>query len=400
MEEEQVINRNSGFTTIPRTNVKVIHPFRVGGQGYGLERNILSTLPGLADLGLEVVALAVNEERSGEPISTWFVDALEEANVKLVEVSVKGRLPFRLAVSFSEVFRRERPAIVHSHDYKTDLALLLSDAGDAVRMTTVHGWLSRSPIERGYEWLNVQACKRLDATVVFCEDYRRRLTDRGVPAASVLVIPVGHNPTGLPTTDADLRATWGFPDGATVVGQIGRLSDEKRPDLFIRVAEKLAPSFPEARFVLVGDGHMKGELTELTRSLGLTEQVLLAGYNPNMADVFSAIDIAVNSSSTESMPRSLLEAGSAGLPVVATAVGGSPEIVLDGVTGYVCEPDDQAGMEGRIGALIKDAGLRNELGGAARKHVHTVFSIESCSKRLAEAYQKLALQRGRGNGDG
>ena len=159
--------------------MNVIHLFRTGGPGYGLERNILCTLPGLVEQGVETVGLAVTEARVG-PVPDAFAAQLDAAGVRLVRVESSGRLPFGLAHRLGRLFDRERPDILHSHGYKCDLAMLLARTGDAVRMTTVHGWCSRTRKERFYEWLNVQGCKRMDAVVVFCEDYKRRLVARGV----------------------------------------------------------------------------------------------------------------------------------------------------------------------------------------------------------------------------
>jgi len=366
--------------------VKVIHPFRTGGAGYGLERNILCTLPGLVDRGIEAVALAVTEPRSG-PVSPEFAAQLDAAGVRLVTIAAEGRLPCRLARRMSEVFGDEAPDVIHSHDYKCDLAMLWAKTGDAARMTTVHGWCSRTAKERFYEWLNVRCCKRMDRVIVFCEDYRRRLTKRGVPGRIIRVVPVGLDARVVPGDGADLREAWGVPDDAVVVAQIGRLSREKGPDLFVRVAAELSETLPQARFVLVGDGLMRDKLE------AQGAPVLFAGYVRHMADVLRAVDIAVNCSLTEAIPRTVLEAGSAGIPVVATRVGGIPDAVEDGVTGILCDPGDAAAVAAAITKLAEDPALRAALGAAAKERVGTVFSIAACSERLAEAYESVLKER-------
>ena len=368
--------------------MKVIHPFRTEPAGYGRERNILCTLPGLVKHDVDAIALAITEQRSGS-VSETFAAQLEQAGVRLVTVESERRLPFKLARRMSEVFEAEKPDIIHSHDYKSDLAMLLAKTGGAVRMNTVHGWCSRNAKERFYEWLNVQCCKRMDAVVVFCEDYKRRLTRRGVPRRLVHVVPVGLDPAVVPREGIDFRKQWGIADDAVVVAQLGRLSKEKHPEAFVQVARNLSQRFSQARFVLIGDGEMREELEQRIKSLDKSNVVIFAGYVRAMADVLDAIDIAVNCSSTEAIPRTVLEAGSAGRPVVATAVGGVPDAIADGKTGILAPPGEVGAIEAGIAKLIQDNELRRQMGIAARERIGTVFSVEACTRRLAGLYGQL-----------
>jgi glycosyltransferase involved in cell wall biosynthesis len=368
--------------------VKVIHPFRTGAAGYGLERNILCTLPGLVEQGVETVALVVTEPRSGAP-SDQFIERLRRRGVRVVRVETRRRLPVGLARRMSAVFAKERPEVIHSHDYKCDLAMLWSRTGRAARMTTVHGWCSRAAKERFYEWVQVQCCKRMDAVVVFCEDYRRRLTGRGVPRRLVRVAPVGLDPRVIPREDVDLRSRWGVGPEHVLVAQLGRLSREKRPDLFVELATRLSDRYPAARFVLVGDGELRDALERQIEDFGKGDVIRLAGYVLGMGDVLGAIDVAVNCSTTEAIPRTILEAGWAGVPVVATAVGGVPDAVETGVTGLLCPPGDAEALAGAVARLIEDPDLRQAMGAAARERVGTVFSIDACSQRLVELYETL-----------
>ncbi len=367
--------------------MKAIHPFRTGSSGYGLERNILCSLPGLVEEGVETVALAVTEERSG-PIDDRFRSRLEGTGVKVITICTRGRLPFGLGRTMSEVFEEEQPDVVHSHGYKCDLAMMLADTADAVRMTTVHGWCSRTRKERFYEWLQVRCGRRMDAVVVFCDDYKRRLTRRGVSAELVHVAPVGLNSSMVPSGDIDFRERWGVPPDGLLVVQVGRLSREKRPDLFVRAASELEPDLPSARFVLVGDGPLRPELESHPGP------VRCAGYVREMADVWDGADIAVNCSTTEALPRTLLEAGAAGVPAVAASVGGIPDVVIDGETGLLCPPDDASELVNAIRRLATDAGLRSQMGRAAKERVETVFSVAACSRKLVALYRSLLEERG------
>jgi len=372
--------------------LRALHLFRTSATGYGLERNLLCTLPGLVEQGVETAAVAVVEGRSGG-VSRDFAERLDRAGVRLIPLRSGGRVPVKLARRLSGVFRAEGPDIVHSHGYKCDLAMLLAATGNAARVTTIHGWCSRNVKERVYEWLNVRFCRRMDVVIALCEDYRRRLVERGVPGRLVRVAPVGTSTDAVPRGAGDCRETWNVPADGVLVAQLGRLSPEKRPDLFVELAAGLCPTLPSARFVLVGDGAMLEPLRRHVRSLGLEDRILFAGYVQGMADVFDAVDVVVNCSSTEGVPRTLLEAGMAGVPAVATAVGGVPDIVADGVTGIVCGADDAEGVGRGVERLARDAALRKRMGEAARRRISEVFSVAACSRRLVEVYEEALAAR-------
>jgi len=378
---------------VERCILKVIHLFRTGNSGYGLERNILCTLPGLVKLGVETVALAVTEKRAS-PMSQEFADRLESAGIRFLRVESEGRLPFSLARSFSEVFRAERPQIIHSHGYKCDVAMLLADVNSAVRMTTIHGWCSRNVVERFYEWIDVQCCKRMDCTIVFCEDYRQRLLVRGVPDRLVRIVPVGLDSTVVPGEGEDFRKRWGVPDDAVVVAQIGRLSQEKHPEIFVEAASQLAYRFPHARFMLVGDGPMLDHLKRQAAVAGHSDSIIFTGYLHGMADVLRSLDVAVSCSSTEGLPRTLLEAGVNSVPVVATSVGGTGDVIENGVTGILCRSGDVTAIEAGIARLVADATMRRRMGAAAKERVATHFSVEACSRHLVETYESLCTAAG------
>ena len=375
--------------------MKVVHFFRTSAAGYGLERNILCTLPGLVERGIEVTGVGVTEEHVS-PAAPDFVERLQDSGVRWTTIESCSRLPFALARRLSHILSTEKPDIVHSHGYKCDVGMLLANTGDAVRMTTVHGWLSRNVLERFYEWINVQSCKRLDRVIVFCEDYRRRLLSRGVPDKVIRVIPVGLDTRVVPRMGTDFRNEWGVPENGLLIAQIGRLSPEKHPEMFIEVACRLSEKFPHARFVLVGDGTMRKRLEQTVMSAGKGDVIRFAGYVHEVADVADAIDIGVNCSATEGIPRTLLEAGAAGVPVVATDVGGVPDALDDGVTGILCPSGDARAIEAGLTRLLEDVELRAKMGAAARDRVATVFSIEMCSWRLIAEYETLLADRAAG----
>jgi len=132
----------------------------------------------------------------------------------------------------------------------------------------------------------------------------------------------------------------GIPEDAVLVGQIGRLSPEKGPDVFLRAALAAHGSAPDVHFVLVGEGPLRADLQELVARLGLASRVHFAGLRQDMASVYAELDIVVSASRSEAMPLALLEAMSCGLPVVATRVGGVPDLIQPGLSGWLVGDGD------------------------------------------------------------
>ncbi len=367
--------------------MKVLHVFATGGEAYGIERTLFSILPALAAEGVDVRVAVVAETRAGG-LGERTAAGLRDCRCEYDVIEAKGRLPLGPARRLRQLVREHSPDVVHSHGYKCDLASLLSRAGRP-RVSTVHGFCSRTSRERFYEWINVRCLKRMDAVIALCEDYRRRLLCRGVPDDRIRVAHVGVDPDRIPGSGRNFRREWSIGGDEVLVVQVGRLSPEKNPALFIEVAQRLCSirrggaCVAPARFVLVGDGQLMSQLRAATSDAG----VLLAGYVEEVGDVFRAADIAVNCSTTEGLPGALLEAGAMGVPVVATDVGGVAEIVEDGVTGILCPSGDAEAIAAAIGRLVEDGAFRKRAGAAARERIRTTFSVAACARRLLDVYE-------------
>ena len=147
-----------------------------------------------------------------------------------------------------------------------------------------------------------------------------------------------------------VRAALGIAPDAPVVGTVGRLAEVKQQGVLIRAFAQVLPAFPAARLLLVGDGPLRAELEGLAGSLGLGGAVLFAGYQSNPERYLAAMDVFVLPSRAEAMPLVIPEAWAAGRPVVASRVGGIPELIADGKTGLLVAPGDVDGLAARRGS--------------------------------------------------
>jgi glycosyltransferase involved in cell wall biosynthesis len=213
----------------------------------------------------------------------------------------------------------------------------------------------------------------------------------GIDPARIVVIRNGVElpaPTDAATRRA-ARTRWDIADDAFVVGCVSNLKPTKGIDHLLRAFARLERS-EATRLVVIGEGPSRVPLTELARSLGVRDRVLLAGTEPDVQPLLAGFDVFVHPSDTEGLPNAVLEAAAAGLPIVATDVGGTSEIVIDGRTGVLVPAGDVPAIAAAIERLRDDAPARSRLGFAAREHARTTFGMERLVAETAELYERLA----------
>jgi glycosyltransferase involved in cell wall biosynthesis len=202
----------------------------------------------------------------------------------------------------------------------------------------------------------------------------------------------------IPPLEADDRARWrrdlGVGDHELLVGSVANYLPVKRHDLLIEAFAAVANAVADAHLVLVGEGPMRPAMEARIRTLGLDERVRLVGSIADPTSMAGAFDVAVQSSRSEGLPNALLEAAAAGRPIVATAAGGSGEIVLDGVTGLLVPVDDPGALASAMIRALADGELRTRLGGAARERAATVFGMDRFVSEFADLYLELVRARG------
>jgi len=147
---------------------------------------------------------------------------------------------------------------------------------------------------------------------------------------------------------------------------------------------------PDVRFVILGEGELRGALEDQIKHLHLERHVFLAGFRPDVLELMKDFDVFALSSTHEGMCTSLVDAMAAGKPAVATTVGGVPEVVADGETGYLVAAHDQRSMAARIVQLLKDDGLRTRMGEAGRARARALFTVERMVAGTLAVYERLA----------
>ena len=208
-------------------------------------------------------------------------------------------------------------------------------------------------------------------------------------------IPPGVDPEALAPArpPAEVRASLGTPAGAPVLLFVGSLAREKRLDRLFAWAAGARRHHPELRVWLVGDGPLRADAEREAAGFGFTEAATFVGAQERVGDYLAAADLLLLSSDTEGMPGAVLEAAVAGLPAVASAVGGVPECIEDGVTGILVSPADDAAGAAAVAALLADPGRRRAMGEAARRRAEERYLIDAVAARYLDFYQRVLAHR-------
>jgi glycosyltransferase involved in cell wall biosynthesis len=248
------------------------------------------------------------------------------------------------------------------------------------------------------------ACMMADSIIANADAVRSWLESQGHPPEKIRVIRNGVDLTrfaaqlGVPR----LHREFGLSDRAPLIAVLARLSRVKGIDDFVRAASGVASRFPEARFVVFGDSSHTGdplelayadELRQLAATLGIGDRLFFAGYRTDVAELLPEISLSVLPSHTEGLPNAILESMAAGVPVVATNVGGVPELIENGVNGLLVPPHDPRALSAAICRLLADPALAAGMATAAKRDARERFSVERMVRETEELYASWPLER-------
>jgi glycosyltransferase involved in cell wall biosynthesis len=304
---------------------------------------------------------------------------------------------FTAAREIAGHLRRLDAAILCCSGYKPDIIGWLAARRAGVPVVAVaHGWTSATLKVRLNEGLDRLVLRRMDCTVCVSQAQAVKVRRAGVPARKLCVIRNAVHPSSMcaadPAAREALRGMFRRPPGR-IVGAAGRLSPEKGFDQLVEAAALVRRRAPDIGFVLFGDGPQRDSLARLITSRGLEGAFLLAGFRTDLDRFLHAWDLAVLPSHTEGLPVIVLEAMAAAVPVVATAVGGTPEVVEEGVTGYLVPDRNPAALADRILAVLRDEPARVALGLRGRERVRDRFTFSAQSHAYSRLFERLTTGR-------
>jgi glycosyltransferase involved in cell wall biosynthesis len=295
----------------------------------------------------------------------------------------------RAVEELTDRLRRLPADILCCHGYKPDVLGWLAGRRAGIPVVAVaHGWTAATLKVRFNELVDRLALRGMDRVVCVSEGQASKVRRWGVPARRVVVIrdSVQVDRFDEPDPAIRVRLLRLFADPPRlIVGAAGRLSPEKGFHLLVSAAERILAADRSIGFVLYGDGPLRDDLRRRIASAGLEDRFILGGFCTELDRILPHLDVVVLPSFTEGLPNILLEAGAAYVAVVATAVGGTPEAVVDGRTGYLVAPGDSDALARRISDLLNDPVERRAMGRRGRARVEEQFTFQG----QAQLYERL-----------
>lgn len=363
----------------------------MGDLWAGAEVQLLALMTYLVRLpGFEYSVVLFNEGR--------LADELRKLPLSLAVIPEKQHGPLALAAGLARAFRRFRPDVVHTHKYKDSIlaSIVARCMGVPHVVRIVHGM--PEPFQ-GLRNVKMSAYMIADRFVT------RRLVDKVIAVSSEIEQALGrlyhpdrlvciHNGIDLEavrvtTQRADKRREWGVDDKAMLIGTVGRLVPVKGHAVLLEAFRILSQSHSNVILIFVGDGPLRVRLEADAIRMGLGRSVIFAGHQEQAYDFINMVDVFVLPSLHEGIPMVLLEALALRRPVVASRVGGIPEVLADGYSGVLVLPTNAEELAAAIQSLIENPSKAVDFGASGRSQVESEFSAGLMATRTAEMYRTL-----------
>lgn len=347
----------------------------------GAERHVVDLACVLHSKGYEVEVACSVAGSLAEP--------LEAAGVPVRPLTrrlVKRRVSVAYARGARRLLGERRFDLVHAHIFASSVAAAVATRGAGVPLVvTEHTEASWQTWRE--RWISRWVYRRAERVIAVSTPIQRRLIERGgIPPNLVTLIPNAV----IPASDNPPDVAGTLPDGwleRPLIGVVARLQPEKGVASFLEAAARISRISPEARFLVVGDGPLREELLAFAKRDGVRERVRFLGYRADARALIGLLDVLVVPSLTEGSPLIVLEAMAAGVPVVASAVGGIPDQVRHGEEALLVPPNDPDALGETLGDLLRDPARARRLGEAGRRRTENGFSHDALVRRIEAVYR-------------
>jgi glycosyltransferase involved in cell wall biosynthesis len=360
---------------------------------------------GLQTRGCAVQLVCGQEEaHEGNMLDLAAAEGLQVIRVPTLRRRISPLNDLRAFLILWRLMRRERPHVVQTNMAKAGQLGRLTAylTGVPVIFHVFHGHVFHSYFDslvtRIFTALERWMGRISDGVITLTDGLRQELASyRIAPEADIRVIsslidfgPLqdGEHQRG------QFRAELGIPREVSLIGLVGRLVSVKNPQMFLDAAALLRQTHPNSHFVLVGDGELRSEMENYAREEELNAAVTFTGWRDDLPRIYADLNVVVISSLNEGSPISILEAVAAGVPVVATRVGGVPDLLADGVTGMLVESGDTVALAEAIGRLLDQPAEAQAMAEAARRALSGRFDIDQQVERYLTTYHKVLESKG------
>jgi glycosyltransferase involved in cell wall biosynthesis len=372
--------------------VKFLTMFAVGGT----ERQFVYLAKGLDKSRFDIRVGCLSKKGQ-------FLKDIEAMNLPVAEYPIRSlyspRMPHRQLL-FARDLRRQHIRLVHAYGfYPNVFSVPAARLAGCITIASVRDTGVFTSQIKLKTLLQRTACHLADRVVANSSAVRNWLVSLGVDQNHIDVIPNGIvvNKQLTGSRDFRVRRELGIDPKTPVIAVISRLNPGKGIEYFLKAALIVRGQFPEVRFLIVGgsyyDPAYKPSLESLARKLNLADSVLFTGERNDIPQLLQEVNISVLPSLSEGLSNSLLESMAAGLPVIATDVGGNPEIVQEGKTGFLVPARDEKALSDAMLRMLKSAEMREKFGLAGYERVGTHFSLDATVRKTEELYTMLLEER-------
>lgn len=363
-----------------------------------MKKTILILLDALHQQGAETVAVriatglqrsdtfrpVVCATRKGGPLEA----RLERNRIPYLVLGRKRAVELHRFRPLQRFLAEEEVCLVHAHKIGSNFwASLLGGVSKIPVIAHVHGQAESAR----NTWVDRFVARSARKIIAVSEFERDRMTRReGIDPEKIAIIYNGVTSTDfVGDKDESLAGDLGLDLGAPLVGIVAALRPEKNHELFLRSAARVLRTRPDANFLVIGDGPRRPVLEEMARKLGIETRLRFLGAVGEIPRYLSILDVGVLTSKREGLPMALLELQAAGIPVVATHVGGIPEVITDGENGYLVDPGDERGLAHRIEELLERRDRSRAMGRSGQQRVEMQFSETLMIQRVEDLYSQV-----------
>lgn len=375
------------MTSSPDPRPLVLHVRTMAGRGGGPEKTILNSPRFLRQLGYTSVCAYMHPP--SDPGFEHFSNRAAAADAPLLSISDRGPFDMSALRQLMQFCRRERVAIWHGHDYKSNVLGLLIRRFWPLRLaTTVHGWVHQFGRSRLYYRIDKSTLRYYDEVICVSPDLREECLRFGVARDRCHVI------FNAIDTNEFCRSNLGWPrlepspSRTFVLGALGRLSDEKGFDVLIEAVDRLIRAGCDVSLVIGGEGAARDKLQRQIAATSQPHRIRLLGH-VDTKTFFRDVDAFVLSSSREGLPNVVLEAMALEVPLVATPVGGIPDLVSDGVSGVIVPVGNVEAVAAGIACILDNPAQAHSMASAARRTVEDRFSFQRRMEGMVAIYDRM-----------
>ena len=396
----EAIARSLEADSVPKTaRIILVAPPARGG----LARHVVSLL---AHLHEEGYALGVACDGRG-PVAEAARELLLPCYLITLQVGGGPVRAMRSALRLAGAVSRFGAQLVHTHSFSAGLvgALAVRVARSAQLVATIHNYPPRArgmrPQRARDRWAVGQVLRGAARLITVSDGLRHDLLSLypGLASKAVTISNGIELAARVSRSPREVREELGIPQEGPLVGMVARLAPQKGVREFMRACAEVAARWPEAHFVLAGDGPLRGVARSLRDELGLAGRLELPGEVQSARELISALDVLVVASTSEGSSLAAMEAMAEEKPVVATRVGGVPEVVAEGETGVLVEAGDSGALAGAIDEMLRDPARARELGERGRRRAAERFDVKQMLERTQQVYADLLRDELKAGGD-